>query len=94
MVWVCRSGTETSTSDRPAGRDCRPSSEFGREQKLKVENLGDEPVFSEFRVTNRKTGGIYRVAIRGAQPGDNFCACPGHFGVERVLVPSYGHHDR
>ena len=50
--------------------------QFGREQKFKVENLGDEPVFSEFRVTNPKTGGTYRVAIRGAQPGDNFCACP------------------
>ena len=50
--------------------------QFGREQKFKVENLGDEPVFSEFRITNPKSGGTYRVAIRGAQLGDNFCACP------------------
>lgn len=50
--------------------------QFGREQKFKVENLGDEPVFSEFLVTNPTSGGAYRVAIRGAQPGDNFCACP------------------
>jgi hypothetical protein len=50
--------------------------QFGREQKLKVENLGDEPVFCEYRVTNPKSGGSYRVAIRGAQPGENFCACP------------------
>ena len=50
--------------------------QFGREQRFKVENLGDEPVFSEYRVTNPKSGGSYRVAIRGAQPGDNFCACP------------------
>jgi superfamily II DNA or RNA helicase len=50
--------------------------QFGRAQKLKVENVGDEPVFSEFRVTNPKSGGSYRVAIRGVQPGDNFCACP------------------
>jgi hypothetical protein len=50
--------------------------QFGREQRFKVENLGDEPVFSEYRVTNPKSGGAYRVALRGAQPGDNFCACP------------------
>lgn len=50
--------------------------QFAREQKFKIENLGDEPVFSEFLVTNPKSGGTYRVAIRGAQPGDNFCACP------------------
>ncbi len=50
--------------------------QFGREQKFKVENVGDEPVFSEFRVTNPTSGGSYRVAIRGAQPGDNYCACP------------------
>jgi superfamily II DNA or RNA helicase len=50
--------------------------QFGREQKFKVGNLGDEPVFSEYLVTNPKSGGTYRVAIRGAQPGDNFCACP------------------
>ncbi len=50
--------------------------QFGREQKFKVENLGDEPVLSEYRVTNPKSGGSYRVAIRGTQPGENFCACP------------------
>ena len=50
--------------------------QFGRERKFKVVNLGEEPVFSEFRVANPKSGGTYRVAIRGAQPGDNFCACP------------------
>ncbi len=50
--------------------------QFGREQKLRIENLGDEPIFSEYRVSNPKSGGAYRVAIRGMHPGDNFCACP------------------
>jgi superfamily II DNA or RNA helicase len=50
--------------------------QFGREQTFELENLGEEPVFSEFQVTNSKSGGRYRVAIRGTQPGDNFCACP------------------
>jgi superfamily II DNA or RNA helicase len=50
--------------------------EFGREQPFKLKNIGDAPVFSEFEVTNPATGGVYRLAIRGANPGDNFCSCP------------------
>jgi superfamily II DNA or RNA helicase len=50
--------------------------QFGREQKFKLENLGEEAVFSEFRISNPKSARSYGVAIRGARPGDNFCACP------------------
>lgn len=50
--------------------------QFGREQKFRIENLGDEPVFSEFRVTNPQSGRSYRVAIRGMGLGENFCSCP------------------
>jgi len=50
--------------------------QFGPEQAFGIERLGREPVFSEFVVSNPASGGRYRVAIRGAQPGDNFCACP------------------
>jgi superfamily II DNA or RNA helicase len=50
--------------------------EFGRVQKFKIRNLGDEPIFSEFLVTNPETKSSYRVAIRGTQAGENFCACP------------------
>jgi superfamily II DNA or RNA helicase len=49
--------------------------QFGREQNFELENLADEPVFSEFRVHNPATGGRYRVAIRGTEPGENYCAC-------------------
>jgi superfamily II DNA or RNA helicase len=50
--------------------------QFGREQAFLLENLGDEPVFSEFAVTNPASKGRYRVAIRGAELGENFCSCP------------------
>nr|MBA2481318.1 DEAD/DEAH box helicase [Planctomycetota bacterium] len=50
--------------------------EFGRSQRFAWENLGGEPVFSEFRVTNRDKGTSYRVAVRGIARGDNFCSCP------------------
>src|SRR5207248_160061 len=50
--------------------------QFGREQNYLLKNLGDEPLFSEFEVTNPQTRGAYRVQIRGARPGDNHCSCP------------------
>ncbi len=50
--------------------------QFGREQQFELTNIGDEPIFSEFQVFNTESNNSYRVAIRGSQPGDNFCACP------------------
>jgi superfamily II DNA or RNA helicase len=50
--------------------------QFGRAETFRFENIGTAPVFSEFIVTNPKTKGRYRVAIRGRTPGDNYCACP------------------
>ena len=50
--------------------------QFGREQKFVLENIGNEPVFSEYRVTNPASGGRYRVAVRGTAPGENYCSCP------------------
>lgn len=50
--------------------------EYGREQSFTVKNLSSEPVFSEFAVTNPKSGRTYRVAIRGKELGVNFCSCP------------------
>jgi superfamily II DNA or RNA helicase len=50
--------------------------QFGREQAFGLENLGTEPFFSEFRVSNPASKSSYRVAIRGLGPGGNFCSCP------------------
>ena len=50
--------------------------QFGREQAFGLENIGGEPFFSEYRVSNPQSKSAYRVAIRGTQPGDNFCSCP------------------
>jgi superfamily II DNA or RNA helicase len=50
--------------------------QFGREQNFGLKNLGAEPVFSDFRVSNPASGTHYRVAIRGQAPGQNFCSCP------------------
>ncbi|MCC6870696.1 MAG: DEAD/DEAH box helicase family protein [Burkholderiales bacterium] len=50
--------------------------QFGREQAFVLENLGDQPFFSEFRVGNPRSKSSYRVVIRGLDAGDNYCACP------------------
>jgi hypothetical protein len=50
--------------------------QFGREQPFGLENLGHDPVFSDFRVRNPASGTHYSVAIRGLAPGQNFCTCP------------------
>src|ERR1700730_6595384 len=50
--------------------------QFGREQAFGLENLGREPFFSEFRVSNPVSKSSYRVVIRGLGPGGNFCSCP------------------
>jgi superfamily II DNA or RNA helicase len=50
--------------------------QFGREQEFGLEDLGSEPFFSEFRVSNPVSKSSYRVAIRGRGPGGNFCSCP------------------
>jgi superfamily II DNA or RNA helicase len=50
--------------------------QFGREQPFRLKNVGAEPVFSDFHVSNPRSGSDYRVAIRGSLPGDNYCSCP------------------
>jgi len=50
--------------------------QFGQKQNFRLKNVGDEPFFSEFIVTNPQTKGEYRVAIRGQRLGDNYCSCP------------------
>lgn len=50
--------------------------QIATQQKFKIENLGEKPVFSEFGVLNPQTKRTYRVAIRGLNLGDNYCSCP------------------
>ena len=49
---------------------------FGRKQQFELENLGSEPVLSDFHLHNPESGTRYRVAIRGRAPEQNFCTCP------------------
>jgi SNF2 family DNA or RNA helicase len=46
------------------------------EEPFRIQNLGRNSVFSDYQVANPRTGGQYRVAIRGFDVGDNTCECP------------------
>jgi len=50
--------------------------QFAQKQNFCLKNIGNEPFFSEFIVTNPLTNSEYRVAIRGMRIGDNYCSCP------------------
>jgi superfamily II DNA or RNA helicase len=50
--------------------------QFGRDQCYKIVNVGDDPFFSEFEVTNPLNKNSYRVSVRSRLPGDNYCSCP------------------
>ena len=47
-----------------------------REGKFRIENVGKNRVFSDYRVTNPQTNGQYEVHVRGFEVGDNACNCP------------------
>ena len=63
-------------------------------EKFRIANSGEEPVFSDFTVTNLTNKMEYRVVIRGDKPGVNFCSCPDYAvntlctckHIERVLL--------
>ncbi len=50
--------------------------QFAMKQNFQVRNIGDVPVFSDFKVFNPESGNTYKVAIRSYEFGDNFCSCP------------------
>ena len=49
--------------------------QFGKEQTFELTNHGGHPVWSDFTVSNAESNTAYRLALRGKEPGDNFCSC-------------------
>jgi superfamily II DNA or RNA helicase len=50
--------------------------QFGEKQDFILVNVGDDPIFSDFALTNPQSGKTYKIAIRGDAPGVNYCSCP------------------
>ena len=49
--------------------------QFAENHTFFVENIGNHPVFSDFRVTNPENNSSYKIAIRGGTYDLNFCEC-------------------
>ncbi|MCP4123704.1 MAG: DEAD/DEAH box helicase [Bacteroidetes bacterium] len=49
--------------------------QFAEKKEFKISNIGNHQVFSDFLVNNPRKGSSYKVAIRGENPGKNFCSC-------------------
>lgn len=50
--------------------------QYGEQQNYQLENTGNHPFFTEFKLTNPESGKVYKIAVRGDAPGDNYCSCP------------------
>ena len=49
--------------------------QFGEAQNFELINEGNHPVWSDFVVVNSERSRRYRMALRGQEPGHNFCEC-------------------
>lgn len=49
--------------------------QFAKDNPFGIKNIGEHPVFSDFKVHNPATGNSYKVAIRSADGAMNFCTC-------------------
>ncbi len=50
--------------------------QYAKEQNFKFTNIGDHPVYSDFKVYNPKTDNTYKVSLRDGKESYNFCSCP------------------
>ena len=49
--------------------------QFAQTKAFGIDNMGDHPVFSDFRETNPENKNSYKVSIRDNQHSMNFCSC-------------------
>lgn len=49
--------------------------QYDEQQTYKLENTGNHPLFSEFNFISHESGKVYKIAIRGNAPGENYCSC-------------------
>ncbi|MFO7716134.1 DEAD/DEAH box helicase [Desulfosarcina sp.] len=46
------------------------------EEKLRLQSMDPKQLWTDYVVTNPLSGKSYRLALRGWQPGESYCACP------------------
>ena len=47
-----------------------------RDEKMRLQSMDPKQLWTDYIVTNLLSGKSYRLALRGWQPGESYCACP------------------
>ena len=47
-----------------------------RDEKMRLQSMDPKQLWTDYVVTNLLSGKSYRLALRGWQPGESYCACP------------------
>ncbi len=47
-----------------------------RDEKMRLTSMNPQQLWTDYVVTNPLSGKSYRLALRGWQPGESYCACP------------------
>jgi SNF2 family DNA or RNA helicase len=50
--------------------------QYASQQKFKIKNIGDKPLYSDYEVYNPETDKTYKVSIRDNITSFNYCSCP------------------
>ncbi|MEX0678704.1 MAG: DEAD/DEAH box helicase [Pirellulales bacterium] len=67
---------ESLAEDELVRRAIADRAERARTEKMAVRAVDATRPWTDYLVTNRLSGKTYRVALRGAEPGDSYCSCP------------------
>lgn len=59
-----------------AARALADRAERAKTEKMRVEAADGSQPWTDYVVTSKLSGKSYRVALRGTEPGDSYCACP------------------
>ena len=47
-----------------------------RDEKMRLTSMNPKQLWTDYVVTNLLSGKSYRLALRGWEPGESYCACP------------------
>jgi SNF2 family DNA or RNA helicase len=50
--------------------------ERAKTEKMQLKSMNREELWTDYTITSRSSGKIYRVALRGWERGDSYCSCP------------------
>ena len=47
-----------------------------RDEKMRLQSMNPQQLWTDYVITNPLSGKSYRLALRGWEPGESYCACP------------------